>query len=908
VERLRPLPVLCLIGVVALLLSTLIPPAADHGDGRSNAGLSPAVTTSTTYHVALSAINNATASTNTISSSAVWTAQAHGYAILPFLALGSGTWYSWNGTYNFLDGVQVEFEPACYTQTPSGSCQAYSIGTLWANLSVGPQTYSTAITYNAEQVTVSPTYVYAAFQLRITGPTTIVSGLTFTVSPGPTTGGYTYLVTRPTGLRTVPISGKGINFPYATSYGSAGASPLDWGWHWPGSGQVSSTFSVPQEATSVSIAWSSPYDVNATYNSVTQHTTTSGTFSLASPTTIEFQGGNSDPASVFSFTVTYTISGTLIAQFLLTYNYTQPWGAGHQTTSSTFGATTVSVWNATWSEYTYTIPTPFSNVTKVTAEAGNTSWVMLSAWPASYTYYTGNATGLWTSPVPSYVQIVFLAPIQYGSATLSIVYVPSSSIFSLFGAALPYAAVLTYVNGIYAPYDTQPANLGQSYTITTYDIFNHLLATTVVKVTTPAQVASITLNIWPMSIVNLNSSYVVSLNINNYGITQVAPDLMPLQSYVFYLPQGSYNFTIQYLQFEGGAVGAPITFVQDLTGVSYDVVNGLTFFSVIANEQSIGNNLTKVITGVNITLLSTAANLENLINSISSGLFAFHLVTGTGTRTADTFSIPITVTTSTGAAANISVTKQMSQTVVLTYLNQTGTFDIAAFGSGATAGQFTLSFTLTGGEVTALEAGTAAMLVTATETFGNSANIGTGVIAGAVISEAIPVGTPVNPLSQDVYLGLGNLTRNATSGFSTVNAQWVNDFNQTYTGEFTVVGPFLGGGSITVSVNGTELTAAEFAVTANALVIYAGVLNIPRGTTVTISVSYERVSSFNVWTTPLVRYGTFVITTPYLLLIIAAVVVVGAGFEDYRKRSDTLDAITSVALAFLVFGAMFLGI
>ena len=648
---------------------------SQHPAPRSTSPSSPStrispdvITLSNTYNVPLTAIKNSTANTATISSAVAWTVLGNGFAESLFGFTGDQ--YAWNGTENFLAGVQIEFQMGYsqYLAGPTGGKLPYcatNLGILWANLSIGSSTYSTQITYNSvlsiqSTCPVTSYYAYAAFQFHLPAPAVGNPGqplLLLTASPDP---GYHFSSAGPVGARSVVVTGGGSTTALQTSEGVAGNFNLNWGWHWHDSSAVTSLFSsLGALATSPTLTWTSPYDVNVTYNSMTDSVTTSGSFSLASPSTVTFQPGRADPSGTYSFTAQYTISGTLNAQFLITYNYTQP-GIGKKTT--TYAATEVSAWNATWDEYTYTIPTPYTNLSRIW-DVGQTNWLFLSAWPSGYTYTSANATVTWGKPCPNATQVVFIAPLQYGPAQLSIVYVPTSPIFSLFGAALPYSAVVTYVDGTYAPYSTIPVNLGQKHSIQTYDIFDHLLASTSIWVNQSAVVDSITLNIWPMSIVNLNSSYVVALNIQNYGVTQIAPDLMPLQSYVFYLPQGVYNFTIQYLAFGGGAVGSPTTFILNISGVSYDVVNGLTFLSVIASEQSIGSNLTKVITGVNVTILSTTASIENLINSFTSGLFSYHLVTGTATRTAVSFSIPITVTTGTGAVANISATRQMAQSL-----------------------------------------------------------------------------------------------------------------------------------------------------------------------------------------------------------------------------------------------------
>lgn len=872
---------------------------------------SPDLSSSTSYTVTVSATQNTTASNAEVDSGAAWTlTDGNHIATSPSFTLPS-TYFSWNGTYSFLTGSQLEFRMGAAFPS-SGECDP-SLGTVWVNMTVGSTTYTSTTVFNTYQsgyctIPEAYRYAYLGVQILAPGPLAGIVRLQVACSADPNEpvdeeGGFQGY--GPALLFTVPVTGTGKTSALNTAIGTAGSVPLDWGWRWANAAAVTSSFSPPAATlSSPELSWSSSYEVNATYNSVTQHETTSGTFSVASPTTVKFQGGRSDPADVYSFSATYTISGTVVAQFLLTYNFTQPWDGGTLKSTTTYGATEVSPWNATWSEYTYTVPTPYSNVSAVWA-AGSPGWEFVSAWPSGYVYTAANLTAAWEGTVPSDVQIVFLAPVQYGSAVLSIIYVPESPIFSLFGAALAYSSVETYVDGNYAPYSNVPASLGQTLSVRTFDIFGHLLYSGDVNVTQSDQVDTITLDIWPMSIVNLNSSYVVALNLQNYGVTQIAPDLMPLQSYVFYLPEGNYNFTIQYLAFEGGAVGSPITFSLNISGVSYDVVNGLTFLSVIANEQSIGNNLTKVITGVNLTVLSTSADLENLIASLSEGLLAYHFVTGTASVTGDSYSLPVTVTTGTGTAANLTVTQAMAQTLTLTFLNATGTFDIPCYASGAAPGTFTLAFTLSTSEQAQLTGGTAAVLLTGTYTAGTSSAVGTGVVASAVLLNAVRVGPPPNPLSQSLSLYAGNETA-VSGGFFSDSTKWTNGLNATFSGVIYLTGPFAGGSSVSVTVNGTTLLASQWGATASGLVIYSSVVSVAPGSSLTVTVTYERTSGLSFFTTVFFSYEGLQVAGPQLVLILSAMLLAGAAVEDFRSRSKRLDTTVAFLLALVVFGGMIL--
>ena len=123
---------------------------SQHPAPRSTSPSSPStrispdvITLSNTYNVPLTAIKNSTANTATISSAVAWTVLGNGFAESLFGFTGDQ--YAWNGTENFLAGVQIEFQMGYsqYLAGPMGGklpdC-ATNLGILWANLSIGSST------------------------------------------------------------------------------------------------------------------------------------------------------------------------------------------------------------------------------------------------------------------------------------------------------------------------------------------------------------------------------------------------------------------------------------------------------------------------------------------------------------------------------------------------------------------------------------------------------------------------------------------------------------------------------------------------------------------------------------------------------------------------------------------------
>ncbi len=136
-----------------------------------------------------------------------------------------------------------------------------------------------------------------------------------------------------------------------------GNSNFDWGWNFRGLTSKSSTFALHSNDVSYSIHWSSPYDSNATYNSLSQNAQTAGTYTGSlSVMTISFVPcGSGDYPNYWNnvsywlnenysslasaeyptlpWTYTLTQYGNFFNSSTVYFNYSVPSGA-----SSSFGA------------------------------------------------------------------------------------------------------------------------------------------------------------------------------------------------------------------------------------------------------------------------------------------------------------------------------------------------------------------------------------------------------------------------------------------------------------------------------------------------------------------------------------------------------------------------------------------
>ena len=852
---------------------------------------------STTHQVTLSATDNATASKLNVSVATTWTLNsAKTIATLTAVSLGTIHFDTWNGTVTLKLGDQLQ---AYAGQDCSGRANA---GTVWANITYTtggpPSTTSWSAVFNLQQSL--GTSLFLAPSWNIPAGLYYSMGLSVAVTAAPSDS---FNCVAPKGLYTVPIAGTGIDAIRSTPPGAANPVPFIWGWTWkPTTGSGPAALSG---AATGYVTWTAPYRSNATYHSVTQTNALSGLFSMSSAaTTISFasdlHASGSVPSTTFSYIVTYIVHLNATAPFLVTYNYT----IGASTTSTFFSATESYPYNATYSVYVYSIPTPYGGISKITVE-GNTTWTYYSSWPSGSTYYQANNTVYWHSPIPNATEVTFLAPTVYVPSTLTLVYVPASPVFSLFGASLPYSAVLTYVNGVFQPYSTFSVTVGSTYDVVTNDVFGNRLSDTNITVTqTPAQVAEITLNIWPMTVANMNSSYVIGFLLTENSVTQTAPDIMPLGSETFYLPAGTYTVTLNYLLLNTPAIAKTSTFPLTITGVSYDVVTGLSFLNIQTTTTMVGNNITNLVQTVNATLVDTNSSVNSLVQSIQNGLFSFHLNLGTAAVTKNVYSFPVFVTNGANGAVNGTVTQAVQQNLQTTYINASGSVSANAYVASPTVGNFQLFLAPTPLQVSEVKGGVGVFVLTSLVKVGALTVVAAGVVGAEALNSAVSQTIPVSPLNQQLLLNLYNTTRNSTSGVSTSTATWTNPDNYSFGGEVVLTGAWLGNArDVEVFVNGHAVDPNAMAVSSNEIIIFAGTVNLSAHETLTAQVTYLNVFQPSL-TAPFALWGNLPVTPPLLLFLVAVVLMAGALLYEHFSDGKHEGLALALLMVILVGGGV----
>jgi hypothetical protein len=863
----------------------------------------------TTYSATINAVVNTTATTITINSGTTWTLSG-GKASLAFGALGVG-YLTANGTVTLTLGEQLEVTAGCGKGSIVNTYLS-NVGTVWANLTVGATTYGWSATINTQRTSSGSCpadYVELAPSWSVTPGSTSAMSLALVMTPIPT---FTFNHAAPVGLVSVQTPGSnGVNGLAAGTVGSAGACPLLWGWSWLSSPFVVSNFNWAALAASGSVTWVAAYKTTALYNSVTQSSTLGGTFlGSLGVKTIKFTEvpsiGGSVPATKSSYVVNYTVLSNVTASFAVTYSYT----IGVTTTTSTLSANAVYPYNATYSLYVYTAPTPFGGTSRITM-AGETGWNYVSSWPnetGTTWFYQSNTTVVWHSPIPNATQVTFVAPNVYTPSTLTIVYVPASPVYGLFGASLPYTAVLTYVNGVFEPYATFGVSIGTTYEIRTFDVFNQLLSDTNVTATTPpAQVATVSLNIWPMTVANENSSYVIGLLLTANSVTQTSPDIMPLESNTFYLPAGSYTFTLNYLLLSAPTIAKTVMFTLNITGVSYSVVTGLTFLNIQVTTQMTGGNISRLVQTVSATLIQTNSSVAQLVTSIQNGLFAFHLDLGAGSRTKDVFSFPVFVTNGANGAVNATLTTAIQSALTVTYLNGTGSTNAGFYATTPVAGSFTMLLSPSAAQVAEVTNGIGVFILTSIVKVGGLTVVAAGVVTAANLNGATEVGAPAySALNQQLLLNLGNTTRNSSSGYETSSATWTNPYNVTFAGQVVLTGSWLStANDLTIYVGNVPLNANLYSVTPTEVILFGGDVNVSVGGTLTVSATYLPVTPFSL-TAPIGVIGSVQITPASAAFIVLVIILLAVYLYERLEGKHKGLAFGLLSFSLLVGGIVFL--
>ncbi|MEM3859899.1 MAG: hypothetical protein QW478_10945, partial [Candidatus Micrarchaeaceae archaeon] len=273
-------------------------------------------------------------------------------------------------------------------------------------------------------------------------------------------------------------------------------------------------------------------------------------------------------------------------------------------------------YNVSWSYFVWQIFLP-SNAVNITVK-GSTAWKSpVISVPADFSSSTATFTLL--ENVTAF-QVTWLAPNPVGSALVVIEYYPQSAVFGEFGVNIPFNTFNTYLNGkqIYSP--TQQVNLGESLVINTTTVYGTLISSYSTTVSEQTQFIEIPLNIVPLTIDNMNSSYVIGMQVNANGIAQTGQYLMPLQSQVFYVPAGTYNFSFMYMNFNSYSVVKYLNVTMTLSGVSYFVITGVTLTQIDYHVKETQQNITNLVENVNISLANSNDFIKNQIIHLSLNL------------------------------------------------------------------------------------------------------------------------------------------------------------------------------------------------------------------------------------------------------------------------------------------------
>jgi len=312
------------------------------------------------------------------------------------------------------------------------------------------------------------------------------------------------------------------------------------------------------------------------------------------------------------------ISGNVIMQYAIAnsvpsvgkwviLNYTIGTGLTATRESVPYFYSQVISYNVSWSYFVWQISLP-GNAVNISVK-GSTLWKSpIISVPADFNAST--ATFRLLENISNF-QVVWLAPNPVGNALVVIQYYPESAVFGQFGINIPFGEFETFLNGkqIYSP--VQQVSLGESITVNTTTTYGVLISSYKTTVTVETQFLEIPLPIVPLTVENLNSSYVIGMQVSQNGIVQTAPYLMPLQTQTFYIPSGTYNFSFSYLNFNSYSVVKYFNTSMTVTGVSYFIISGVTLTNINAHISQTQNNITNLVENVNINLINGNSKVYN---------------------------------------------------------------------------------------------------------------------------------------------------------------------------------------------------------------------------------------------------------------------------------------------------------
>jgi YVTN family beta-propeller protein len=364
-----------------------------------------------------------------------------------------------------------------------------------------------------------------------------------------------------------------------------------------------------------------------------------------------------------SVSITYVLANNVpsVGKWVLV-NYTLGTGPNAVKESVPYFYSQTVPYNVTWSYFVWQIILP-SNAVNITVK-GNPMWKNpIISVPANYNITTATFTLLENV---SMFQVTWLAQNPTYNALIIIEYYPQTALFGQFGVTLPFSAFYTYLNGqqIYSP--VQTVDLGSTIVINTTTIYRTLLSSYRVTVTQQTQFIEIPLNILPITIENLNSSYVIGLQVQANNITQTAQYIMPLQSVTFFVPAGTYNFTFNYIQFNTYTVVKSFTAKITISSVSYYLITGVTLSQLSLSIQESQNNITNLVENVNISFLISNSKIINQIINLN-----LNLTNVNSTITKQQLNINTTVNNILSKIMNIENTINIIENNIMSNVNKT---------------------------------------------------------------------------------------------------------------------------------------------------------------------------------------------------------------------------------------------
>jgi len=324
----------------------------------------------------------------------------------------------------------------------------------------------------------------------------------------------------------------------------------------------------------------------------------------------EYNGGGISGTDIIQYAVANKVP--TVGKWII-LNYTIGTGATATKESVPYFYSQAISYNVSWSYFVWQVFLP-SNAVNITI-TGSPVWKSpVISVPASFN--TTTATFKLLENITTF-QVTWLAPNPVGNALIVIQYYPQSAIFGEFGVNIPFNQFNTFLNGkqIYSP--TQQVNLGQAITINTTTAYGILISSYSTTVTVQTQFLEIPLNIVPLTIANLNSSYVIGFTVTQHNITQEGQYMMPLETQTFYIPAGTYNFSFTYLNFNSYTVVKYLNLSMTISGVSYFLITGVTLTNINTHLSTVQNNVTTLIEDVNISLSNSNSNIKNQIIHLS---------------------------------------------------------------------------------------------------------------------------------------------------------------------------------------------------------------------------------------------------------------------------------------------------